>query len=112
MHKYFDIDLSDKVTRNAIDKQMGRVWRSTRYEYRKHFMKHKGLEDLAAAKRNCPKGIEQSDWEYLCDMFVDPTHLVFFSPLYSLLTNGINTVLFVILLDTNCYFVGKMRKKF
>jgi hypothetical protein len=112
LQKYFDIDLSDKVARTAIDRQMGRVWRNTRYEYRKHFKKHKGLEDLAGAKRNCPKGVEQSDWEYLCDMFADPTHLVFFSSLLSLLTNCIVTVLFVILLDTNYYFVGKMCEKF
>jgi len=72
-------------------------------------MKHKGLEDLAAEKHNCPKGIGQSDWEYLCNMFVDLMHLVFFFPLFSLTTNGINTVLFVVLLDTNCYFVGLCR---
>lgn len=43
-------------------------------------------------------------------MFADPIHLVFFSSLFSLITNCINTVLFVILLDTNCYFVGKCKK--
>ena len=87
------------------------VWRNTRYEYCKHFKKHKGLEDLAGAKHNCPKGMEQSDWEDLCDMFIDLMHLIFFSYLLTLITNFLNTVLFVILLYTNCYFVGKMHKK-
>jgi len=112
LQKYFDIDLRDKLTRTAIERQIGGVWRNTRYEYRKHFRKHKGLEDLVGAKRNCPKGIEQFDWEYLCDMFANSTYLIFFSSLFSLITNFINTVLFVILLDTNYYFEAKCAKNY
>lgn len=82
---------------------MAKAWRAARQEYRKHFNEHNGLQDLFEVKRNCPKGVQQSDWEYMCEQFADPAYLVFFSFILSLIINFLNTFLLLLLLLTFFY---------
>ncbi|CAH9108457.1 unnamed protein product [Cuscuta europaea] len=71
----FDVDLADANVRKAIDKQMQRAWHNYRRTLREHFKTVGGAGDLTKAKGKPYEGVSESDWEYLCNCWSDPSYL-------------------------------------
>ena len=58
----------------AIEREMGRCYRSHKHRLHKHFLKFRTKEQALANK---PKeGVTAADWAYLCDHFSDPDFIV------------------------------------
>ncbi|KAL8120310.1 hypothetical protein AgCh_017468 [Apium graveolens] len=66
----FDIDLSDKTTRECIDDQMRKASKSYRYKLHLYFKRIGGESDVEMAKKKRYADLnedQQKDWEFLCD---------------------------------------------
>ncbi|KAH6763409.1 hypothetical protein C2S52_020842 [Perilla frutescens var. hirtella] len=70
----FDIDVEDKKVQEVIDSQMQKAWRSYRYKLRTHFKKIGGEKDPIKAKSTCPDEVSKEDWDYLCDLWSNPSY--------------------------------------
>lgn len=66
----FDIDLSDKTTKECIDDQMRKSWKGHKHKLHTYFKRIGCGKNAEMAKKNRHpdlKDDQQKDWEFLCD---------------------------------------------
>lgn len=57
---------------------MHEAWKGHKYELHSYFKEIGGEEDPIKAKNECPEEVSKEDWDYLCDLWIDPKYLVMY----------------------------------